>query len=183
MFVSNTKCMDHMNVYIGPKPFICRGCGNAYSGRYKKARQKDAVPGKKSESCRYCSLPLKSTTAMKVHIKPNICGSPTHVNVPMFSYTRVRLLDTRWTKIIKPNRGPYMNLYFRPSNLSLPEAEPCKLDIKNTRFISSSIFSLLKLATSFKKCNVIMSKGTCHEKDKLYQATCNNAVNMRGTKM
>ena len=37
------------------------------------------------------------------------------------------------------------------------------------------------LATSFKKCNVIMTpiKATCREIDSVYQATRNNAVNMR----
>ena len=33
------------------------------------------------------------------------------------------------------------------------------------------------LATSFKKCNVIMA---CREIDNVYQATCDNEVNMRG---
>ena len=70
MFVSKTKFMDHMNVYIGPKPFTCRGCGKAYSGRYKKLQQTYVCTRKKSESCHYCSRPLKLTTALQVHIKP-----------------------------------------------------------------------------------------------------------------
>ena len=80
-------------------------------------------------------------------------------------------------------------------------AGPGELDIKTHEpgilFISLPIVSLFKraimtlffyfcvdsalLATSFNKCNDIMTdKGTCHGIDNVNQATCNDAVNMRG---